>query len=115
VQPHAQSGALRPLAVASPSRIALFPDLPTLAEAGVPGILAENWYGLYAPAGTPAPIVIKAHHELMTALKDADVRQKLTAQGAEVRGTTPEEAAAFVAAETTKWARVVKEAGVTLD
>ena len=115
VQPHAHSGALRPLAVASPARIALFPDLPTLAEAGIPGILAENWYGLYAPAGTPAPIVMKVHQELMTALKDADVRQKLTAQGAEVRGTTPEEAATFVAAEMTKWAKVVKEAGVKLD
>jgi tripartite-type tricarboxylate transporter receptor subunit TctC len=115
VAPHIKSEKLRGLAVASAQRIAILPDVPTLAEAGYPGILAENWYGLYAPAGTPKEIVTRVYAELAKAAADPETRQKLAAQGAEVRENTPERSAAFVRAEIAKWARVVKQSGARIE
>lgn len=115
VAPHVKSGKLRALAVASQSRIAVLPDVPTLAEAGYPGILSENWYGMYVPAGTPKNIVARLYTELAKALADPDTRQKLAAQGAEVRQNTPEQSAAFVRAEMAKWAKVVKQSGAKIE
>jgi len=115
LQPHVAAGTVRALAVASKSRAAVLPNVPTLAEAGYPGILAENWYGLYAPTGTPADVRAQLYAELAKALKSPDVRERLTAQGAEIRETTPEQAAAFLDAEFAKWQRVVAQANVHAD
>ena len=115
VAPHVKSGKLRALAVASEHRIGVLPEVPTLAEAGYPGILSENWYGMYVPAGTSKEIVARLYGELAKALGDPDTRQRLAAQGAEVRHNTPEQSAAFVRAEMAKWARVVKQSGAKID
>ncbi|HEY8070268.1 MAG TPA: tripartite tricarboxylate transporter substrate binding protein [Burkholderiales bacterium] len=115
IAPHVKSGKLRALAVASENRIGIFPEVPTLAQAGYPGILSENWYGLYAPAGTPRDILARVYATLAKALTDADTRQKLAAQGAETRHLTPEQSAAFVHAEIAKWAKVARESGARID
>jgi tripartite-type tricarboxylate transporter receptor subunit TctC len=115
VAPHIKSGKLRGLAVASANRIAILPEVPTLAQAGYPGILSENWYGLYAPAGTPRETIARLYAEMAKAVADADTRQKLAAQGAETREFNPEQAAAFVRAEIAKWARVARESGAKVD
>jgi len=115
VQPHVKSGRLRALAVASARRAAVLPDVPTLADAGYPGILAENWYGMYVPAGTPRDISARLYAELTRAAASPDVREKLGAQGAEIRENTPEQSAAFVRAEMAKWAKVIKDSGAKID
>ena len=89
--------------------------MPTLGEAGYPGILSENWYGMYVPGGTPKNVIARLYAELAKALADPDTRQKLAAQGAEVRHNTPEQSAAFVRAEMAKWAKVVKESGARIE
>ncbi len=115
VVPHIRSGKLRALGVASPKRIALLPDVPTLGESGFPGILAENWYGLFAPAGTPRETIARLYTELDRAIHNPDVREKLAQQGAEIRENTPEQTAAFLRSEMTKWARVIKDSGAKAD
>ena len=113
--PHIRSGKLRALGVASANRIALLPEVPTLAESGYPGILSENWYGMYAPAGTPREIIVRLYAELDRTIHHPEVREKLAAQGAEIREYTPEQTTAFLAAEMAKWARVVKASGAKID
>ncbi len=113
--PHIRSGKLTPLAVASAKRIAILPDVPTLAEAGYPGILSENWYGLYAPAGTPKEVISRLYTELDRAIHSPDVREKLSQQGAEIRETTPEQGTAFLQAEMAKWAKVIRDSGARVD
>ncbi|HEX2648413.1 MAG TPA: tripartite tricarboxylate transporter substrate binding protein [Burkholderiales bacterium] len=115
VSPHIKSGKLRGLAVASPARIAILPEVPTLAQAGYPGILSENWYGLYAPAGTPKEVVARIYADLAKAIADPEIRQKFALQGAETRELNPEQSAEFVRAEIAKWARVVKASGAKID
>lgn len=115
VAPHVKSGKLRALAVASNGPIAILPEVPTLAQAGYPGILSENWYGLYAPGGTPKEVIARLHADLAKAVADPQTRQKLAAQGAETRELTPDQSAAFVRAEIAKWARVVRESGAKID
>lgn len=113
--PHIKAGKLRALAVTSLKRSAARPDLPTIAEAALPGFDASSWFALFAPAGTPKEIVGKLNSELNTILQLADVREKFAAQGAEPTEFTPEQFAAFTQAELTKWARVVKESGAKVD
>ncbi len=113
--PHIRSGKLRALGVASAKRIALLPDVPTLGESGFPAILAENWYGLYAPAGTPKEVIARLYADLDRAIHSPDVREKLAQQGAEIRENTPEQTAAFLRSEMAKWARVIKESGAKVD
>ena len=113
--PHIRSGKLRALGVASPRRIALLPDVPTLAESGFPNLLAENWYGLYAPAGTPKETIARLYAELDRAIHSLDVREKLAQQGAEIRENTPEQTAAFLRSEMVKWAKVIKDSGAKVD
>jgi tripartite-type tricarboxylate transporter receptor subunit TctC len=110
--PHAKSGRLRGLGVTSGKRSAAAPDVPTIAEAGVPGYEASQWFGVLAPAGTSRDIITRLHAEITRALKADDVRNRLAADGAEPVGSTPEEFAAFLRAETAKWAKVVKQAGI---
>jgi tripartite-type tricarboxylate transporter receptor subunit TctC len=111
-QPHIKSGRLRALGVTGSKRAPGADDIPTIAEAGVPGYEAVQWYGLLAPAGTSRDIVTKLHAGVVRALQNPDVRQRLLNDGAEPVGNSPEEFASYLRAETTKWAKVVQAAGI---
>jgi len=106
---------VRALAVTSATRVPALPDLPTLAEAGVPGYEMAAWYGIMAPAGTPRPIVDRLQREIAAALSAPDVRARIADDGAEPSGNSPEAFAAFAAAERRKWAEVVRDARITVD
>jgi len=110
---HVKSGKLRPIAVTTPQRSPALPDVPTIAEAGVPGYEATSWFGLLAPAKTPAPIVAKLNASILKALADPDVKKKLMEQGAEPHPESPEQFAQFIASETGKWGKIVKQSGAT--
>jgi len=112
VLPHIKSGRLRGLAVTSSKRSAVMPDLPTVAESGVPGYEAGTWYGVLAPAGTPRPVVQRLHAGVVKALALPDVKELLMLQGVDPVGNTPQEFAAYVPREIAKWAKVIKTAGV---
>jgi tripartite-type tricarboxylate transporter receptor subunit TctC len=113
--PHVKSGKLRALAVSTKKRVASLLDVPTVDEAGVPGFESFSWGGVMAPAGTPKEIVARLHAEIVKALKQPDVQERLQGLGAEIVGNSPEEFGAFVQAEIEKWARVAKFANVKLD
>ena len=87
----------------------------TIAEAGVPGYEATSWFGMFAPAGTPAPVLAKLNAAIVKLLAQPDVKKKINEQGAEVYSETPEQFAAFIQAESVKWGKVVKESGASLD
>ena len=91
------------------------PDIPTIAEAGLPGFEATNWYGFLAPAGTPKPIVDKLNREIVKVLQAPDVKEKLAAMGADVIGNSPEEFALVIRAEIPKWQKVVRESGAKVN
>jgi tripartite-type tricarboxylate transporter receptor subunit TctC len=110
--PHLKSGRLRALAVAARERSSLMPELPTMAEAGVPGVVSATDYALYAPAGTAKEIVALLNHETNAILLLPDLRAKLAAQGIEAVGGTPESLAVELAEEITKWGRVIAEAKI---
>src|SRR5438045_184813 len=109
---HIKSGKVKVFAVASANRSALFPDLPTMAEAGVPGVVAATDYALYAPAGTRKDIIARLARETAAILQDTDLRAKLAAQAIEVRGGGPEALGAELAAEIEKWGRVIRAANI---
>jgi tripartite-type tricarboxylate transporter receptor subunit TctC len=109
---HVKSGKLRALAVAGPSRLALLPEVPTTAEAGLPGIEAIVWNGIFAPAGTPQPVLRILHREIVKAYNAPDVKKQVLDTGSEVVADTPEEFAAFVRAESAKWTKVIREANI---
>ncbi len=111
VMPSVKAGKLVPLAVTSAKRIAQLPDVPTVAEAGVPGYEASVWYGLVAPAKTPAAIINRLNAEVSKILQDPAMRQKLAANDFEAAGSTPEQFDAYIKSETAKWAKVVKSSG----
>lgn len=113
--PQIRAGRLVPLAVSSEKRSFAMPDVPTLAESGVPGYEARTWYGVWAPAGTPAEIVSRMQREIARALAGDELREVWRSLGAEAGGQSPEEMKAFVDAEIRKWAKVVKDAGAKLD
>jgi tripartite-type tricarboxylate transporter receptor subunit TctC len=115
VLPHMKAGRLRPLAVANRERASALPEVPTIAEAGVPGYEASAWYGLFAPAGTPPATVSRLHAEAAKALRRPEVRERLLVLGAEPGGNTPAEFTAFIQAEAAKWSKVVREANIRLD
>ena len=110
--PHIKAGTLRPIALGAPARAPTAPDVPTTAEVGMPDLLIENWYGMIAPAGTPEKIVAILNRLANEAMADARVQQKLADQGLTVAGDAPEHFRDFIAAETRKWADVIKHAGV---
>jgi tripartite-type tricarboxylate transporter receptor subunit TctC len=110
--PHLKSGRVRALAVASRGRSPLLPELPTMAEAGVPGVISATDYAIYAPAGTPKEIVARLNREVNAVLEMADLRAKLSAQGIEAVGGTPESLQAELADEFVKWGRVIAEAKI---
>ena len=109
---HIKSGKLRALAVAGPSRLALLPDVPTTAEAGLPGVEAIVWNGIFAPAGTPQPVLQILHREIVKAYNAPEVKKQVMDTGSEVVADTPEEFAAFVRAESAKWTKVIRDANI---
>jgi tripartite-type tricarboxylate transporter receptor subunit TctC len=110
--PHAKAGRLRALGVSSVKRAGGAPDVPTIAEAGVPGYEAVQWFGILAPAGTPRPVVDRVHRESVRVLQSPDIRERLQADGADPVASSPEEFAGFLRSETVKWAKVVKAVGI---
>jgi tripartite-type tricarboxylate transporter receptor subunit TctC len=113
--PHVRDGKMRILAVTGAERSPLYPDTPTVADQGFPGFLAIGWMGLSAPAGTPKDIVERLHAGVVRAAASADVQRRLTSVGYVPKVSTPDDYAAFVAAEIDKWARVVKDAGISIE
>ena len=113
--PHVKSGRVRGLAVSSPTRSPAFPDLPTIAEAGVPGYDATTWTGIVAPAGVPQAIVAKLNAEINKATATPSLREKLAAIGSEPVASTPAQFGEFIRRENAKWADVIKRSGAKLD
>jgi tripartite-type tricarboxylate transporter receptor subunit TctC len=111
--PHVKSGRLRCLGTTGAKRAAVLPDQPTVAEAGVPGYEASQWYGILAPAQTPKEIVIRLHVELTRILQAPDLRQRLVADGTDPVGSSPDEFASYIKSELAKWGKVAREAGIT--
>jgi tripartite-type tricarboxylate transporter receptor subunit TctC len=109
---YVRDGRLRALGVTSDRRMSAAPEIPTIAEAGVPGYEASNWIGMSAPAGTPREIIGVLHSAIVKALQLPDIRSRLIADGAEPVGNSPEAFAAYIRSETEKWAKVVKSAGI---
>src|SRR6185295_14053816 len=112
VLPFARAGRLRALAVTSPTRSPLLPDMPTMAESGVPGFEASTWNGLIAPAATPKDIVAKLNADIVRVLRLPDLREKLAANALEPIGDSSADFGAFIAREIDRWAKVVKAAGL---
>jgi tripartite-type tricarboxylate transporter receptor subunit TctC len=111
VMPHIQSNRLRALGVTTARRTQALPELPTIAEAGVPGFEATTWHGVFVPAGTPAAIIDKLNAEINSMLKLPEVRERMAAMGAEIVGGTPKEFADHIQREIPKWAKVIRETG----
>jgi len=112
VLPHAKSGKVRVLAIASAKRSPAIPDLPTMSEAGVPGFEASTWAGILAQGATPPAVVAKLHSDIMKVFAMPDTRERLIAAGSDPIGNTPKEFAAFIDAEIARWSKVVKAAGI---
>jgi len=112
LQQHVRAGTLRALAITSAQRSPTMPEIRTTAEAGFPQLVADNFYALFAPAGTPAPILMQLHDATVAALALPDLRDRLREQGAEVVGNSSAELGAYVAAEIPKWAALARQAGV---
>ena len=113
--PQIKGGKLRAIAVTSLKRAPVLPDVPTISESGLPGFEASSWFGVLAPAGTPAPIVARLNSEVNKWLQSPEAREQLLAQGAVAAGGTPEQFAAHIRSETEKWAKVVKASGAKVD
>lgn len=109
--PHARSGKLRAIAVSTAKRSPQAPELPTIAESGVPGYEVTNWIGMLAPAATPRAIVLKLNREIVAILNAPDMKERFRTQGVDLVGSTPDEFAAFIRSELAKWRKVVDESG----
>lgn len=114
VQQHIKAGTIKPIAVTSLKRIPELPEVPTIAESGVPGFEISVWYGMVAPAATPRAIVTNLNARIVDILKSPDVRERVLAAGFEVVANAPEQFAAFIKSEVSKWAKIVKDAGIPL-
>ena len=110
-----ESKRVRPLAMTGNQRFELMPDLPTVAEAGLKGFEVNNWYGIFLPAGTPKDIVAKLNAEVVKALAAPDVKKRLIEAGIVATSSSPEGFTAYVKAESSKWAKVIKDAGITVE
>jgi tripartite-type tricarboxylate transporter receptor subunit TctC len=114
VMPFVKSGQLRVIGVATEKRTQLAPELPTLHES-LPGLHANSWYGLFAPAGTPKDIIRRLHSEGEKILASADIKERMQGLGAEVAPSTPEQLASLVKEDLLRWAKIVKDSGAQLD
>jgi len=114
ITPHIKSGKVKGIAVTSAKRSALLPELPTIAET-LPGYSASGWYGLLAPSATPKPVITRLHTEAVKALRNPEVVERLSSQGAEPVGNSPEEFNTFIRSEISKWANLVKAANMRTD
>jgi len=115
VQGHIKSGKLRALAVTTAKRSASFPDLPTVAEAGVPGFDAITWHGVVVPARTPQAVITRLNSEFNKVLQTADMRERLLTLGSEVIGGEPKQLTEYMRVEIPRWAKVIKESGARAD
>ena len=113
--PHIKAGKLRVLGVATEERTPVYPDALTIREQGLPTVVGYGWYGMLAPAGTPAPIVERLNKEINAAVADPEMRKKAEAVGLQMRGGTAAEFSAFIDSETRKWAKIIKEAKITAE
>ena len=113
--PHVKSGRLKALGVSTARRSAAVPELPTIAESGLPGYAATAWYGVLAPAGTPRDIVMKLNAEIVKSLRTDEMKKRIASDGGEVIGSTPEEFTAVMKTDIAKWAKVVKTSGARVD
>jgi tripartite-type tricarboxylate transporter receptor subunit TctC len=113
--PQVRAGKLTGIAVASSRRSPVLADLPTIAEAGLPGFTADSWFGIMAPAGTPRAVVAKLNVDVVKALDAAEVRDIITRQGGEIMGSTPEQMAAQIRGDREKWGKVVRESGAKIE
>ncbi len=110
--PQVRAGRLRPMGITSEKRSAVAPEIPTIAESGLPGFESVQWYGLLAPAKTPREIVTRLHAEVTRILQQPETRERFAGDGADPVGNTPEEFARFIQSELVKWAKVANEAGI---
>ncbi len=113
--PHIKPGKLRALALIAPQRSPALPDVPTVAEAGLPNFEVTTWYGVLAPAGVPGPIVARLNAELVKIMHAPELKERFAAMATEPRTSTPEEFAAYIKQEIAKWAEVVRQAGLKAD
>ena len=113
--PQVKSGRIRALGVTGLKRAAVAPDIPTIAEAGVPGYEVLQWYGVLAPAATPRDIIARLHAVTVRALQDPAIKERFVSEGGETVGSTPEEFSAIIRADLKKWGKVVKDAGIRVD
>ncbi len=113
--PHIRSGKLKILGTGGAARSPLLPDVPTIAEAALPGFEANNWWGMLAPAGTPAAVIDRLHKELAVLLTTAETQKRFRTEGAEAVSMSPAQFGDFIATEIAKWAKVVKDAGISAD
>ena len=115
IMPHIKAGKVKPIAVTGAKRSAQLPEVPTFAELGFPAVESYAWYGLFAPAGTPDSLIAKLNTEANKIMKGADYSRLLADTGSEYPGDSPENFAAFLKAESAKWAKIVKVSGATVD
>jgi tripartite-type tricarboxylate transporter receptor subunit TctC len=113
--PMLKAGRVRALGVTSAKRIPSLPDVPTIAESGLPGYEVTNWYGVMAPAGVPKDVLTKIHADVERALKQKDVQQRFEAEGGDPTPTTPEQFAALIKNEVVKWGKAVKDSGAKVE
>jgi len=113
--PQVKAGKLRALAVTTAKRSPVLPDVPTVAESGLPGYEAVGWFGFAAPVKTPAPVIEVLNREIVKILRSPEVRDRLAQQGTEAVGDTPEEFGRFIKSEAEKWGRIIRAIGLRLD
>ncbi len=115
VLPHLKTGKLRALAVSSAQRSSSLPDIPSLQETGIRDFDVSQWYGLFAPAGTPRPVIDRIHREVVDILKTSEMQKRMAGDGADGVGNTPEQFAAYVKAESVRWAEVIRKSNIKAD